>query len=266
MDICGEEEEEETRSEWSAFAVGAEGWSSEALARRMEVEEAPGFGSGGWPSAVQPDETRFRVVGPLGADVMVAERELPMAHRIIQMLRCPVSEFPQERPPDIQPDCFDQLILARQQIHMREARKSFVAPEDLTTGVPLAHQIGAAPLTPTFAQPLPMTPPLQRPFWTDADKEMAQTTMPEQWKASAAPVEACPPRDSRVRTCSSRPKSLLLNRPLLSPPFSLCQWLSLAHTPMSGCKTPQTGLFTSERWLCIPQTRLGPSVTPAVEA
>ena len=53
MDICEEEEEEEeTRSEWSAFAVGAEGWSSEALARRMEVEEAPGFGSGGLPSAV----------------------------------------------------------------------------------------------------------------------------------------------------------------------------------------------------------------------
>ena len=44
MDICEEEEEEETRSEWSAFAVCAEGWSTEALARRMEVEEAPGFG------------------------------------------------------------------------------------------------------------------------------------------------------------------------------------------------------------------------------
>ena len=158
MDICEAEEEQEMRSEWEAYAVGEEEWSAEALARRMEVEEEPGFcsggvpsevasgsGGGGLPSAVEPDETRFRVVGPLGADVMVGERELPMAHRIIHMLRCPVSEFPQERPPDIQPDCFEQLVLARQQIHLLESRKSFVATDDLTTGVPLVHQIGAAP-------------------------------------------------------------------------------------------------------------------------
>ena len=110
------------------------------------------------------EEMRFRVVGALGAEVMVAERELPMAHRIIHMLRCPVSEFPDVRPPDIQPDCFEQLILARQQIHMRESRKSFVAPDDLNTGVPLVHQGGAVPLTPfvrttapddaAFAKPL----------------------------------------------------------------------------------------------------------------
>ena len=137
------------------------------------------------------EEVRFRVVGALCAEVMVAERKLPMAHRIIHMLRCPVSEFPDVRPPDIQPDCFEQLIFARQQIHMRESRKSCVAPDDLTTGVPLVHQVGAAPLTPSFAQPLPMTPPLQRPFWTDADKEMAQTTTPDQWEASAANPSGC---------------------------------------------------------------------------
>ena len=83
-----------------------------------------------------------------------------MAHRIVHMLRCPIAEFPQERPPDIQPDCFEQIILVRQQIHLRESRKSFVAPEDLTTGVPLVHQTVTVPLTPSFAQPLPMTPPV----------------------------------------------------------------------------------------------------------
>ena len=97
MDTCEEEEEEETRSEWSAFAVGPEEWSSEALARRMDVEEASGSGGGGLPSAVGSgaplfpgsyaakaegtiaseapmgsEETRFRVVGALGAEVMVA--------------------------------------------------------------------------------------------------------------------------------------------------------------------------------------------------
>ena len=65
-----------------------------------------------------------------------------------------------------------------------------MAPGDLTTGVPLSNQSGAVPLTPSFAQPLPMTPPLQMPFWTDADKEMAQTTTPETWEASAASVRA----------------------------------------------------------------------------
>ena len=121
---------------------------------------------------------------------MVTERELPVAHRIAQLLRCPVPEFPDERPPDIQPDCFEQLIVARQQIHLRESRKSFVAPGDLTTGVPLSLQSGAVPLTPSFAQPLPMTPPLQRPFWTDADKEMALTATSEAWEATAASVRA----------------------------------------------------------------------------
>ena len=272
------------RIEREAYAVGEEEWSAEAFARRMEVEEEPGFGSGGLPSAVasgsgggglpsavEPDETRFRVVGPLGADVMVAERELPVAHRIIHMLRCPVSEFPQERPPDIQPDCFEQLILAGKQIHMQESRKFFVAPEDLTTGVPLVHQIGAAPLTPSFAQPLPMTPPVQRPLWTDADKEMAQTITAEQWEASAASVRAgdsgggLPSAGPASEDLFLAPQTVVAEQaPLISPVQSV--WSSLVHTPMFGCKTPLTGLFTSERWLCIPQARSGPSVTPAVEA
>ena len=41
MDICEEEELQEEQSEWEAFAVGAEEWSAEALARRMEVETSP---------------------------------------------------------------------------------------------------------------------------------------------------------------------------------------------------------------------------------
>ena len=52
MDIGEAEEERRSRSEWEAFAVGAEEWSAEALARRMEVEESPSFGGGGLPSAV----------------------------------------------------------------------------------------------------------------------------------------------------------------------------------------------------------------------
>ena len=292
MDIGGDEEGEDTRSVWSAYAEGTEEWSAEALTRRMEVEEASGSGGGGLPPAAGagapsipetyaaksketlappspwvPAERRYGVEG-----AMVTERELPVAHRIVQLLRCPVSEFPDKRPPDIQPDCFEQLILARQQIHLRESRKSFVAPGDLTTGVPLSLQSGAVPLTPSFAQPLPMTPPLQRPFWTDADKEMAQTTTPETWEASAASVRA---GESGGGLTSAGPASedLFLapqavvaeEAPLVSPVQSLPMVKPCPYTDVR-LQDAATVRCMSARWSSIPQARLGPSVTPAVEA
>ena len=73
---------------------------------------------------------------------------------------------------------------------MRELRKSFVTPEDLTFGVPLSLQAPSVPLTPSFAQPMPQTPPLQKKFWTDSERGMAKTRTPERWEASAASVRA----------------------------------------------------------------------------
>ena len=73
------------------------------------------------------------------------------------------------------PGFYDMLVLARQVMHVREMRKSFVTPEELTTGVPLSLQSASMPLTPSFAQPLPQTPPLQKLFWTDSERELAKT-------------------------------------------------------------------------------------------
>ena len=178
MDIGEPGEEQAAVSGWEAYDVGEEEWSAEALARRMEVEE-PGFGSGGVPSAVEPDTTVYRVIGPLGGVCLASERELPYANRINWLLRCPVADFPVDMPMDMQPDLWKNLLLARQQLHMKKSRESFAAVEELTTGVPLALQAGPSPLTPSFAQAVPSTPPLQRPFWTEADVEMAKTVTSE---------------------------------------------------------------------------------------
>ena len=157
MDIGEAEEMQEEVPEWEAFAVGAEEWTAEALARRMEVE-SPGFGSGGLSSAVASgsgggggglpsavasgsgdvgvlwsrlptapgDPMRFRVAGPRGGAALVTARELPAANRINHWLRCPVSEFPDECPWDMNQDLWANLIIARQQIHLRESRESFI--------------------------------------------------------------------------------------------------------------------------------------------
>ena len=52
---------------------------------------------------------RFRVAGPMGGAATVTARELPVANRINHLLRCPVAEFPDECPWDMQPDMLGQL-------------------------------------------------------------------------------------------------------------------------------------------------------------
>ena len=80
------------------------------------------------------------------------------------------------------------IITARQTIHERTLRKSFVDPEEVTTGVPLALQPTKAPLTPSFAEPLPQTPPIVRRFWSEEEQDFAQEASKELWAASKASV------------------------------------------------------------------------------
>ena len=103
----------------SAYAEGAgEEWSSEALARRMEVEEASGSGGGESFPAVTAETPSIPIAPAAKATTttaptatteplfkvgtaMVTERELPVAQRINTLLRCPVSEFPDACPVDM---------------------------------------------------------------------------------------------------------------------------------------------------------------------
>ena len=166
---------------------------------------------------------RFRVAGPMGGAATVTARELPVANRLNHLLRCPVAEFPDECPWDMTPDIWASLLTARQQIHLREIRKSFVSVEDLTTGVPLGLQGGPSPLTPSFAQPVPTTPPLQRPFWTEAEAVMAKQVTPEQWEATASSVRdgssgGLPPADATSEDLFLAPQAVVAEVvPLISP-------------------------------------------------